>query len=208
MNPRKALASVAGVAITASSLLLAAPSAQAADTAVTFNLQQGALSIAVDAPGSVDLGTVNASGALSQFSGNLLPTTVTDNRNSTLGWTAYAYSTDFTTGDGLGGNKIAKANVNISVSAASALTVGGVSKIATTGLFVPTPGGANGDATHGSSVAGGSIAVLAGNVLSTLLNGTLVTANSSTTYTPSLTVTVPADTNNGVYTGTVSQTVA
>lgn len=206
MNLRKAFAVGAGLA-TAATMLLAAP-AQAGDTAVTFTLQNGTLSVAVASPGSVDLLTKTPSGALSQFTGNLLPTTVTDNRNSTLGWTAYAYSTDFSNGGTGATNTITKSNINITVSAAEVLTVGGISKIATSGLFVPTPGGANGNATHGSGVAGGSICQLAGGVLGGLLGGSLVTANNSTTYTPLLTVTVPANTNDGTYTGTVSQTVS
>lgn len=208
MNTRKVLAGVAGLAATASLLFNAAP-AKAADTGVTFTLQQGTLSIAVASPGTIDLGTKTPSGVLSQFSGNLLATTVTDSRNSTVGWTAYASSTDFTKSGGTAGDTIDNANVNISVSAASALTVGGVDKLATSGLFVPTPNGANGDATHGSGVAGGSIAQLVGNVLATdVLTSSLVTANNATTYTPLLTVTVPANTNSGTFSGTVSQTVA
>src|SRR5205814_2082965 len=142
----------------AATMLFAAP-AHAADTTVTFNLQNGALSIAVASPGSVALGNKTPTGALAQFTGSLLATTVTDSRNSNLGWTAYSFSTDFTNAtyatSNAAADKITKANINVSVSAADSLTVGGISKIATSGLFVPTVGGANGDATHGSSVAGG-----------------------------------------------------
>ena len=185
------------------------------DTTVTFTLSNGSLSVAV-ADGAVDLGTKTPN-SLNQISGNLDATTVTDNRNSTTGWTAYSYSDDFAKSGG--GATIPDDNVNVSVSLANAAsaTVQGTNLTALqiAGIFTPTPGGAAGNATHsdgGSTVDGGSIGVLVSASLTTLLQslplGLGGGANHTFSFTPTITITVPADTPNGTYSGIVYQTVS
>jgi hypothetical protein len=75
---------------------LAAPAARAADTATTFDLTAGGLS--VSAPASGALGSAAAGSAV--LSGALGTVTVTDARGLLAGtWTVTATATDFTTGD-------------------------------------------------------------------------------------------------------------
>lgn len=209
---------VAGAAAATMALgMLAAPAAHAApgDTAVTFTLNAGTLSIAVS-NGTVDLGTVTPDTVLSTVGGDLASATVTDNRNSLAGWNAYSYSTAFARTGG-GATDIPAANVNIAIPAASTLSAnlrGGAlttNQIGT--IFVGNAAGVAGNATHGAGVSGGSIGVLSGSSLTTLLGGLpggLLggTSNNTLTYTPRVTVTIPAGQAAGVYTGTVYQTVS
>lgn len=197
--------------------VLAAPAAQAApgDTAVTFTLNNGTLSIAVST-GTVDLGTVMPDTVLSTVGGDLSSATVTDNRNSLAGWNAYAYSTAFARTGG-GATDIPAANVNIAIPVTSTLAAnlrGGAlttNQIGT--IFTGNASGVAGNATHGAGVSGGSIGVLSGSSLTTLL-GTLSggllggTSDNTLTYTPRVTITIPAGQAAGVYTGTVYQTVS
>lgn len=214
MKIRSLVASATVVAMSAGGLLAAAPAHAAGDTAVTFTLNAGTLSIDV-ANAAVDFQTVTPDAVLSTVSGNLSDTTVTDNRNSLAGWTAYASSTAFARTDGPA-TDIPAANVNIAIPATAIVssTLRGVSNASIGTAFVPTTGTA-GNATHGTNndIAGGALGTLAGSDLSAVLSGLTGgllggTSNNSLTYTPKLTVTIPAGQASGVYTGTVTQTVS
>ena len=206
MKLRKALAAVAGLAL-AGTMLMASPAhAALGDTEVTFTLLNGTLSIAVDgatasAPASAPLGTVTPDGVLSQISGDLVATTVTDNRNSLASvYTVSANCDNFTDG---GSNSIAKSNVTVSVPALTSATLGG-SSVTASDLFVPTPG-----ATCGATASSLGSRVSA-TALTTLL-GTLsgvTSANNSVTYTPHIVVTIPPNTPDATYSSIVYQTVA
>jgi hypothetical protein len=207
MNLRKGLAAVAGIAIGAT-MLMASPAHadQLGNTQVTFDLVNGTLSIAVTgatalAPASVNLGPKTPDGTLSQISGNLAATTVTDNRNSlTSVYTVSANCDNFTDG---GSNSIAKSNVTVSVPALTSATLGG-SSVTASSLFVPTAG-----ATCGAS-AGSLGSRVSSSALTTLL-GTLpgvTSVNNTVTYTPSITVTIPPNTPDATYSSVVYQTVA
>src|SRR4051794_37765639 len=104
MNLRKALAGLAAVAV-GTTMLLAAPAHtvdHTGDTTVTFTLVNGTLSIAVSGSNAStaatkSLGSLTPDGVTSQVSGDLLSTTVTDNRNSLATiYTVSANCDDFT----------------------------------------------------------------------------------------------------------------
>jgi len=120
MKIRSLVASAAAVAISAGGLFAAAPAHAAGDTAVTFTLSGGTLSIDV-ASATKDLGTVSPDSVLSTVAGDLNATTVSDQRNSLAGWTAYAYSTAFARTGG-GATDIPAANVNIAIPLANTLS--------------------------------------------------------------------------------------
>ena len=194
MKHRSLLALAAGTVATA----LLAPMAHAAttaDTQATFTLTGGFLSISAPA-GPVDLGAAGTSLLAGvQASGSLGATTVTDDRNSLTGWDVSASSTDFVEqGVGATGN-VDAANVQISIPAAS--VVANATNLGGGTLFTPTAG------TTGD--VGGAI----GQTPLTLngLLGVLNTTNT-VTYEPDVTVSVPADTPDGTYLGTITQTVA
>lgn len=187
MKQRRLVAMIAGGAIAAATLSVA-PSAQAADTTATFTLANaGFLSISVPT-GTVDLGTATStflSGV--QASGKLGDTTVTDNRNSLRGWQVTADSTDFVNGT----DNVGEANVTIDAGTPTAQTV--------TGLFVPTPGGTKGTGN------GGVIGTTPSSLVTLLTNP--LNTNNAVTYSPTITITVPAGLPDGTYTGTITQTV-
>src|SRR3954465_15942265 len=120
MKIRSLVASAAAFAISAGGLFAAAPAHAAGDTAVTFTLSAGTLSIDV-ASAPKDLGTVSPDAVLSTVAGDLNATTVTDQRNSLAGWTTYAYSSAFARSGG-GATDIPAANVNIAIPAESTLS--------------------------------------------------------------------------------------
>lgn len=100
---------VALLGAAAAASVLAMPAAHAANTATTFTLTGGALS--VTAPASVDLG--NGSVGDSAFTGQLGTVSVSDQRGALLAsWTATASSSDFVTGGGTAAETIAKAKVS------------------------------------------------------------------------------------------------
>lgn len=197
-----------------------APTAQAADTVVTFTLTSGTLSISVPsgtdaAPRALSLtpsvgltGTV-LTGSLGD-SGTAV-TTVTDNRNVLTGWTAFANASDFTrTLDELGATatsgSIPKSAVNIKVRTADVVSQKlGSATIQTTDstqLFVPVEAGATGGATASA------IGIATANVTSLVSTLLQTTSNNEVKYNPFLTVTVPPNTPSGTYKGTISQTVS
>src|SRR3569833_1273396 len=152
--------------------------ASAADTTVTFAITTAGLTIS--APGSVNIGSV-ASGSAS-FAGQIGPVTVTDLRGTLNGsWTATVSGTDFTTGTGTGPETIPVINVSYAPGSATGTTG--------TGTFAPGSGGII-------------------NEPQTAFTGTALTGNNTATWNPTLTVSIPAATVAGTYTGTVTHSVA
>lgn len=176
-----ALASVATLSALAATVGVAgsAGAADSADTTTTFTLTGGGLSI--DAPGSKNLGSV-ATGTMT-IQGELGSITVVDNRgrlNAT--WTANASATDFKTGGGTAAETIPANTVfyDPGLVADSASPV--------TGAFVGTP------KTLGTS-------------LLPVFTGTTV-GNNTATWTPEITINVPAQAVVGTYTGTITHSVS
>ncbi len=159
-----------GAAATALVVGVAGP-ASAADTATTFMLTGGDLSVAPAA--SAALGSA-ATGAAST-SGSLGANSVTDARGGTVGWTVSAASAGFT---GPGSTH----STGVSYTSGAVTNTGTVTVV-------------------GSSPA--SIASAA-----TVVAGTAVSGNNTASWTPSLTVALPADALAGAYTGTVTTSVA
>jgi hypothetical protein len=205
MKRSKLVGGAIGVAIAASAMLAPAASATlgAGDTTATFTLTNGG--IAMTTPSSATLGTWTQSLAGgNSVKGSLTGSKVTDNRNSTAGWTLSASSTAFTEQVQSGvPTTIAPANVTIAIPTVAGVlqTVNGVTGALSNGLFVATPGGTTG--------TGGTIGNLVGSQLSTVLSGLGVlgtNAKNAIEYTPEVTVVVPPNTPSGTYTATVTQT--
>jgi len=184
MRRRIRIAAVlSAAALTAGSIGLLAPAAHAAtsgNTTATFTIQGGALSITVPAS-TVDLGTV-AAGSLSA-SGPLGDTSVSDQRGSLVAtWTLTASSTNFTTGGGSANETVANTNVSYlagpSTSVAPALA----------GVFTPVPA-----VTLGSPIAAGAFA---GSGVNTVH------------WNPTISFVLSANQTAGLYTGTITQSVA
>ena len=186
-TPRARLTVGAAVLAAATAAALVAPTAaQAApsgDTTVTFTLTAGALSITT--PASAALGS--AAAAAGTITAQLGTVTVTDARGLLLGaWTTSVSATSFTTGGATGPETLANAAVSYWSGAATA----------TTGLGVSIPGQA-----------------LAGNAQDlstsrTAFSKTAGVGNNSSAWNPTLIVTVPAAAVAGLYTGTVTHSVA
>jgi hypothetical protein len=152
---------------------------------VTFSLGPGSLSITE--PGSVTLtaGTL-ASLAGSSFTGSLGSTTVTDQRGGVLGWTTtIAQTTAFTNG-----------TTTLPVSSTKAWVAGAI---------VPSSGTA-------TVTAGTYLTQLTGLVLSgsaqAFVSATAVLGNNTTSFNPSIAVTIPSNATAGSYSGVITQTVS
>lgn len=168
---------------------LAPVAAQAApgDTAATFTITGGTLTITVPAS-TVNLGSVNA-GALTA-SGPLGNTTVTDNRGNLVAtWTVTVTSTDFTTPCSptpctpSSNQTVTKANVSYNSGTASS-TSG-------TGVFTPSTTGGVTLATAGTGAAWtGGVGV------------------NSATWNPTIKFTLLGSQVAGTYSGTLNQSVA
>jgi hypothetical protein len=181
MRKPLALAVVAFSAATTAALVPA--SANAADTNVTFTLTGGSLSLT--APGSASLTAAGQLGATgTSVTGALGNTTVTDARG-TLAHTVTVTmsSTDFVDGSS---DTITKSNA----SAYSGVPT------ATSGTAVPVPTTAGTPASIGN--AGGA----------TVFSMTGLVGSASATYSPTVTVTIPANAIAGSYSGTVTQTAS
>jgi hypothetical protein len=177
---RKRLALVLSLA-SAGSVMLAAAPADAAQ-GVTFTLTAGSLT--VSDPANKSLGSV-ATGTAS-VSNTLGSTTVTDARGALLGtWTASVSSTDFTTGAASADETITKDLVSYYSGAATA----------SSGTAVRVPG---------------QLTALLAQDLSasrTAFSATGVVGNNSTTWDPTVVVSIPADAVVGTYSGTVTHSV-
>jgi hypothetical protein len=148
------------------------------DTNTTFTLSGGSLAISV--PASANLGSA-ATGSLT-LSGHLGSMTVTDTRGALVAtWTATVASTNFTTGGASANETVSKTNVAY-LSGVSSATSG-------TGSFV------------------------AGLVPSLVTSGTAGAwasgaGNNSATWDPTLTLTLLGSQVAGLYSGTITHSVA
>lgn len=196
----------AGVLATLATASLApSASAQEATTTVEFVLTTGLLSINTG-DGVADFGTVDAT--LGEIVGDIDPTTVTDERNSTAGWVVSASSGAFDLdADSSGvievgeaaGDQIAPANVEIIIPLDNAVTAtlrGAVTDLGT--AFTANPVGTTGD-------VGGDIGSLDGADLVGLIG--LGSSVNTLQFTPEVTVTIPGGAVEGTYIGVVTQTV-
>jgi hypothetical protein len=159
--------------------LASGPAMAAGDTTTTFTLTGAGLGVSVPATAQLSAST---NIGITQLSSQLGAVQVSDNRGSlATSWTATVSSSDFTTG-GAGPNElIPKANVSYSSGAATA----------TAGVGVDVPGvpGALGSSRTAFAHTG-------------------VIGSQSTTWNPTITVTVPAAVVAGTYTGTITHSVA
>src|SRR6266568_1638003 len=107
MKLRKALAAGASVMV-AGTMLFAAPAHavdHTGDTTVTFTLSNGSIAVAVtgssaSTAATKNFGSVTPDSVTSQVGGALLATTITDGRNSLVGYTVSANCDNFSDGSG------------------------------------------------------------------------------------------------------------
>lgn len=175
------LASALGLAVLAG---LASP-AQAADTTATFTLTAGGgLALTAPATSALTGGATGASATTPTQMGNIV---VSDTRGALLGsWTASVTSTDFTTGAASAAETIAKANADYWSGAA----------ISPTGTAVRVPG---------QPLAANKVTLASSG---TAFSASGVTGNGTTTWNPTVGVTIPAAAVAGTYTGTITHSVA
>jgi hypothetical protein len=160
--------------------------AMAETTTTTFELTGGALAVSV--PANADIDAV-ATGILS-MGDTLGDVTVTDARGALLadGWSVEVSSTDFITGstvpgsDGLADRTIPKSAISYNP---------GTPALSSTGVAVRLPG-------------------LPGNLASprVAMATEAIVGNNVTTWTPTITVDIPADAVAGVYTGVITHSIA
>ena len=153
------------------------------DTTTTFTLSAGLFSITV--PASANLGSVATGSATT--SAQLGSVQITDGRGALLGtWTGSVSSTDFTTGGATANETIAKASLDYWSGAATASSG--------TGVFTP------GQLTSLLKVTLGSTR--------TAFAAASVVGNNSVTWNPTVIVNVPSAAVAGVYSGTITHSVA
>jgi hypothetical protein len=201
MSHRKSIAVGIAVAAIGASALAAGPafaaggcaSNCAASTNVTFDVTGAGLSLSVPSNADVDLGTATSNILGTTVSGSLHPTTVTDTRGQVLAaWTVTVSSNGFTGSGTAAGQSLAAGQASMYLDAVS--TLANVTALATGGLL---PTSFTTQLTPVTLSSGGG----------TLLAGT-TTGSGSITYTPDISVSIPADTVAGTYTGAVTQTVS
>lgn len=170
-----------GAAVAGLSLTaLAAGPALADTTTTTFTLTGAGLGVSV--PALADLSSSTNIG-ITQLSSQLGAVTVADNRGAlAASWTATVSSTDFKIGAGGAHKEIAKGNVSYASGAATA----------STGLGVDVP----------------SLVPMTLDQDRTAFQHTGVIGTQSTTWNPTITVSVPADATAGTYSGTITHSVA
>lgn len=182
---RQPLALAAAAALAASTaVVLAGPAS--ASTGVTF-VVSGSGTLSVSEPSTTaDLGTATPSPTGTVVSGHLGSTTVTDNRASIAGWTVKISSTDFTD----------SATHTILASKAVAYLLASDTPTVQ-GVVVPTAG------TYVSPATGLALSNSGQNFITATATG-----SNSTTYNPSMQITIDSSVIAGTYTGTVTQTVS
>ncbi|WP_169950318.1 hypothetical protein [Microbispora sp. H11081] len=140
--------------------------------------------LTITVPGSVDLGGGPRGGTITAFMGTV---TVVDSRNGVPPWTATVSATNFTTGSGTPAQTITAANV--------AYWSG-----------MPTASSGTGTRTPGQRTAVDRVPLSSPVVAFSGRKQTGVPM--STSWQPTLVVTVPANAAAGLYTGTVTHSVA
>lgn len=158
-----------------------------ADTAVTFTIQGGGLSISAPS-GSPTAVPLTSAGLLSltgtSVSGQLGTTTVTDTRGlATGGWTVVMTSTNFSDGAGH----------TIPASAATGYS----GAVTPSGTVIPSP--------TLTAPAGASLAAPTG---TTIVTAASILGANSASYNPTVSVAIPANAVAATYTGTVTQSVS
>ncbi|WP_330464930.1 hypothetical protein [Micromonospora zamorensis] len=183
---RTAKICLAGAAAAAMVGVLAAPAAAAPTdtTTTTFEVLAGTLDI--DAPAAADLGDGAPGGTIT---GQLGTVTVTDSRGATnASWVASVTATVFQTGGGSPPETVLPEEINYWSGPSTA----------STGDGTLTPGqAAAGDADPLSSVTPLTAFTHSGG-----------TGGNTASWSPTLVVNVPLDSIAGVYTGTVTHSVA
>ncbi|SNS89019.1 hypothetical protein SAMN05216276_1018146 [Streptosporangium subroseum] len=165
-------------------LALGAPAASASGTASSSTVAWRADSLAITVPTSADLGSGTTGGTISASLGTV---TVVDTRVGLLAaWTAIASATDFTTGSGSSAETITKDRF--------AYWSGPVT--ASTGSITRTPG----QPTAAQQVS------LSTPV--TAFSAQKLLFDTSTSWAPTLVVTIPASAVAGSYTGVITHSVA
>ncbi|GAA2295822.1 hypothetical protein GCM10010149_50160 [Nonomuraea roseoviolacea subsp. roseoviolacea] len=134
-------------------------------------------------PTTASLGTGSRGGSISASLGTV---TVNDTRSGNRSWTATVSATDFTTGSGSGLETITKANI--------AYWSGPVTSQTGTGTRTP-----------GQATAAQRVALSIPAVAFRASKGPIVT---STSWQPTIVVSVPQGAISGVYTGTITHSVA
>jgi hypothetical protein len=184
---KKIAVATLGLAIGLPALAIFSPAAGAAptaDTTATFTIPPGSLDI--DMPGSVNLGTGPKG---TTISGQMGAVTVTDTRASAdASWEASVVTTDFTTGGATDDETVCACQVGYWSGPATG----------TTGDGTFTPG----------QLDGAESSPLDNSDPLTAFTHTGGTGNNTTVWNPTLDVNVPADNENGEYSGTVTHSVA
>jgi hypothetical protein len=145
----------------------------------------GAAGLSIAAPATASLGSTTA-GTATTLTASLGSVTVVDGRAAGLGWIATVSSADFTTGSATSAETIGKASISY--------WSGGTTS--TSGIVIRTPG-------QLTSVQKQSLAVPR-NAFSAV--GSLV--SNSTSWNPTIVVTIPANAIAGSYTATITHSVA
>jgi hypothetical protein len=160
--------------------LAAGPALADGNTTTTFTLTGAGLGVSV--PASAILSSSTNIG-ITTLSSQLGDVTVADNRGSiAASWTATVSSTDFKIGAGGAHKEIAKDNVSYASGAPTA----------SSGLGVDVP----------------TIVPVALDSSKQAFAHTGVIGTQSTTWNPTVSVTVPADASAGTYSGTITHSVA
>lgn len=196
---RKALALGTAAASLAGMVAFAAPASATGDTAVNFTLTAGGLSLSLPSNNAVTLNSGQLNVGAASVSAALNATTVTDNRGALLGnWKVQVSGSDYVNSTTGSAYTIPKANGSMYIDVADVTAL--VATLAPTGGMLVT-GGA-------TQAAPASLATPAtGSPLPTLVNGTTA-GSGSVTYTPTLSVSIPAAATAGTYSGTVTQTAS
>jgi hypothetical protein len=170
---------IAVSAVALATALGAADAAVADDSVVTFDVTSGSLTITV--PAAANLGAEAPGNPVVGQIGNI---SVTDNRAAAdASWTAEVKSTDFTTGAGGAGHVIAADQVTYSAGTATSTT---------------------GDGAFNA----GPVGILDTATLRTAFSHVGGTGNNAATWNPTLTIAVAVSNVAGVYSGTVTHSVA
>jgi hypothetical protein len=195
---------LAAASLAASALLLVPVGATASDTTVTFTVAASGSGLSVSQAAST--ATLQSGGSNPAFdalnagavTGSLPATTVTDQRGTLAGtWTVTVSGTNFVNGAS-SSVTVGRSNARVYLDAANL-----------SGLTTTLGGALNGMTLTAAELTAGTNNLGAnGGAGYTLISGSTTLGNGSVTYTPAMSVTVPAATPAGTYTATVTQTVS